>query len=164
MMQSSWVAIIRRVNAAVIIVSTVLMAAMVALVTANVFWRYVFADSLTWSSEMARYLMVWSTMLAAAVLVGRGEHLAVDLLERRLDPRQKRWLNVMISVLSLTFFAVVVVSGVMLVSGTIGQMAPSMEWLPMSAVFVILPLSALLMFVNCADRLRRELDAGEPAS
>jgi TRAP-type C4-dicarboxylate transport system permease small subunit len=146
------------------VVSALLMAAMAALATVNIVWRYVFADSLTWSAELTRYLMVWSSLLAAAVLVARGEHLAVDVLEHRLGPRQKRWLNVFIAVSSMTFFAVVVVSGVMVVTGTVGQMAPSMEWLPMSAVFVILPLSALLMFVNCADRLRRELDAEEPAS
>ena len=34
--------------------------------SAQVLWRYVFNDPIYWSEELARYLFVWLTFLAAA--------------------------------------------------------------------------------------------------
>ena len=133
---------------AVTAVSVALLAAMVALVALNVVMRYVLRDSLTWSSELARYLMVWSALLAAAVVAARGQHLAVDLLEWALPRRFDRWLRLVVGLLNMTFLAVMFISGFMLVVRTSGQVASSLEWLPISGVYAVIPASALLMFVG----------------
>jgi TRAP-type C4-dicarboxylate transport system permease small subunit len=150
--------------AAARMLSVLLLALMVAIVTLNVLTRYLLHVSLSWSAELARYCLVWSALLAAVGLVERGEHLTVDLLERRLGRRSRHRLAVLVALLSLTFFAVLIASGTMLVAGTIGQVASSIERLPMSVVYAIVPVAALLMFGGCAARLRRLLDCEEPGS
>lgn len=54
-----------------------------AVMAAQVVFRYVFSDSLIWSEEVARYALVWSSMVGAAVAYRQGAHVAVtDLLVR----------------------------------------------------------------------------------
>lgn len=137
-----------QLNRSVLAVSVLLLSVMVAIVALNVVSRYVCRVSLTWSAELARYCMVWSTMLAASVLAGRGQHLAVDLFARSLSDRMKRCRQRLVALLNMTFFAVMFISGIVLVARTSGQVASSMEWLPMNLVYAVIPVSALLMFVG----------------
>ena len=144
-----------RLNRFVTAVSVVLLTRMVGIVVLNVLTRYLLRVSLTWSSEMARYLMIWSALLAAAVLASRGQHLVVDLLERVLTERRQQGLRVLVKCLNATFFATMFVSGAMLVAGTSGQVAASMEWLPMNVVYAVIPASAVLLFVGAVAERRR---------
>jgi len=55
-----------------------------AVMAAQVVFRYVFSDSLMWSEEVARYALVWSSMVGAAVAYRQGGHVAVTDLVVRL--------------------------------------------------------------------------------
>ena len=51
---------------------------------AQVVARYVFSDSLIWSEEVARYALIWSSMVGAAVAYRQGAHVAVTDVVVRL--------------------------------------------------------------------------------
>lgn len=70
-----------------------LLAAMIALVFANVVLRYGFSSGIRQSVELARMWFVWVVMLGAAVALRRGEHLAVAEFSERLFPRAVPWLR-----------------------------------------------------------------------
>ena len=89
--------------------------------------------------------MVWAAFLGAVVLVHSGEHLAVDLLEKSLSGIPQKVLKLVIIVGSTIFFIVQTFYGVMLVYLTRGQVASSIRILPMNVVYVIIPLSGVLM-------------------
>lgn len=67
-----------------------LLAAMVAAITAvtfaQVFTRYVTADPLIWTEEVARYLFVWITLIGAAAGVRVHAHYGLDILRRYAPP------------------------------------------------------------------------------
>mgnify|MGYP001015709868 FL=1 len=65
----------------------VILAAMIALVFANVVLRYGFSSGIRQSVELARLWFVWIVMLGAAVVLRRGEHLAVAEFSEALMPR-----------------------------------------------------------------------------
>ena len=67
---------------AVCILTTVLLVVM----SAQVLWRYVFNDPIYWSEELARYLFVWLTFLAASMAFRDHKHMAVDLIQPFLGP------------------------------------------------------------------------------
>ena len=100
-----------RVNRLLIVMAVVFLVVTVAIVIANVVSRYVLHVSLTWSAELARYAMVWSALLAAAVLVNRQQHLSVDILQRYLRGRLQVAAQVITSIGSMTFFLILLVSG-----------------------------------------------------
>ena len=57
-----------------------------AVMAAQVVWRYVLGDSLVWSEEVARYALIWSSMIGAAVAYRQGGHVAITNLVDRLPP------------------------------------------------------------------------------
>lgn len=70
------------VAAATLTVALVVMAAQVVA-------RYFLSDSLIWSEEVARYALVWSSMIGAAVAYRQGAHVAVtDFVVRLPLPLQ----------------------------------------------------------------------------
>ncbi|NOH99615.1 TRAP transporter small permease [Vibrio kanaloae] len=86
------------------VIMAVILTCMVALVFTNVVLRYGFSSGLRPSVELSRLGLVWVVMLGAAVVLRRGEHLAVAEFSERLFPkavpalRRICWVIVLISV------------------------------------------------------------------
>jgi TRAP-type transport system small permease protein len=81
------------------------LATALVVMAAQVVYRYLLSDSLIWSEEVARYALVWSSMVGAAVAYRQGAHVAVtDLLVRFPAPLQRFVVRV-IHLLILAFAA-----------------------------------------------------------
>jgi len=52
----------------------------------QVFYRYVLSDSLAWSEELMRYLMIWTAYLCAGLAYSRGEMLGMRFLVDACPP------------------------------------------------------------------------------
>lgn len=125
----------------------------VVLLVVTVLWqvtsRYILASPSTFTSEVARILLIWLTLLGAAWVVGQRAHLAVDLLIDKLSPAKAMLLQGFIHFIIGAFaVAVLVVGGSNLVYTTLylGQMTTVLQ-IPMGYVYVALPLSGVLMLI-----------------
>jgi TRAP-type C4-dicarboxylate transport system permease small subunit len=67
------------------IVIVIMMAAMVAIVAAQVFLRYVLNDSIGWAEEVSRLTFVWLIFLAIPLGIKAGGHIGIELLTMRLS-------------------------------------------------------------------------------
>ena len=56
-----------------------LLALMMTVVVANVFFRYVLHHPLIWGDELASLAFIWMAMLGAAIAVDRHEHLRLTI-------------------------------------------------------------------------------------
>ena len=119
--------------------------------TVDVLWgvltRYAFGSQADWTEELARFLLVWIGILGAAYASGQRMHLAIDLLMPSLKPANQRKLFIFINVLIITFaLSVLVVGGFRLIyiTQTLGQLSAALR-LPMTIVYMVLPLSGLLV-------------------
>ena len=65
-------------------VAAATMTVALAVMAAQVVFRYFFSDSLIWSEEVARYALIWSSMIGAAVAYRQGAHVAVTDIVVRL--------------------------------------------------------------------------------
>ncbi len=65
----------------------VLLTAMVGILMAHIVFRYVLNNSLTWSEELLKILLVWFGMLSVAVLAARREHVAIVVF-KNLMPKK----------------------------------------------------------------------------
>ncbi|MFT4686985.1 MAG: TRAP-type C4-dicarboxylate transport system permease small subunit, partial [Neolewinella sp.] len=52
----------------------------------QVFGRYVLNQSFSFTEEFARFALIWLTILGAAYLNGRQEHLSMDYWLNKLSP------------------------------------------------------------------------------
>ncbi len=121
-----------------------LLAVMVLDVGVGVFGRYLIDIPVTWSEELARYLMIWAALLAVSCGVARREHVAVTALLDRLSKNQRRMLCAGIDMLGFAFFAFLCYFGVgMTVDGST-QYATIFE-MTMFIPFAAVPVSSALV-------------------
>lgn len=126
-------------------------AALLALQVAVVLWgvltRYLLGNQAGWTEELARFLLIWISLLGAAYAVARRSHIAIQLLPDRLPAVRRKRLYRLIDALVLCFaFAVLVVGGGYYVWLTfyLGQRAPSLK-VPVGVFYLAVPLSGILI-------------------
>lgn len=69
------------------------------------FTRYVMNNSLAWTEEIAANLLVVIVFIGSAMCVRLGRHIAVDLLYRLIPQPVVRVLEVIVDIISISFFA-----------------------------------------------------------
>ena len=147
----------------------VLMGISVVNVLWQVFTRFVLANPSSYTEELARYLLIWVGLLAAAYGVGTKSHLAIDLLPLRLEGRKRQWLEVVIQ-FSLAVFAlfVMVIGGIRLVSMTLYlEQTSAALAVPLGYVYLVLPIAGVIIVffsvVNLIEALKGSVGDGAMA-
>lgn len=130
-------------------VMAVLLSAMTLLVGVQVAGRFVIGYSIFWSDEVSRFLLIWISFLGMSIGTRRGAHPGIDSLVRGLSPRSGRVVLAFALILSLLFFAMMVLYGSVLVSQTWTQRSVALE-LRMGILYLAVPVSGLLMFLHVA--------------
>ncbi|WP_246002385.1 TRAP transporter small permease [Pacificibacter maritimus] len=134
------------------VIMALLLTAMIILVFANVVLRYGFSSSLRPSVELSRLGLVWLVMLGAAVVLRRGEHLAVAEFSEVLLPR-------LVPFLRRCVYVVVLVSVLMLFWGAFRQMNANwnnisqLTGLPSALLYLAGVISSILMTMIAAIRV-----------
>ncbi len=126
-----------------------LMTIMVIAVLWQVFSRYVMQSPSSVTEELARYLLIWIGILGAAYAAGQQEHLAINLLEEKLDKPKKKKLRILINILIIFFgFTVLIIGGsnLVYVNFLLGQSSAALE-IPLYIVYLVVPLSGILIIV-----------------
>lgn len=109
--------------------------------------RYLLSSPSSFTDELAGFLLMWVGLLGAAYVAGRSEHLAIDLLLQKTRPSRQKNLLVVIQVSILLFaLTVMVVGGSYLVYTRfiLGVKSAALE-LPLGYVYIVIPLSGLLI-------------------
>jgi len=73
-----------------------MMAVMSAVVLFGVFNRFIFKIPISWTEEIAKYLLIWISMLGSAVAVRIGAHVGVGLIVTKLKKSPRNivsWVN-----------------------------------------------------------------------
>jgi TRAP-type C4-dicarboxylate transport system permease small subunit len=120
---------------------------MAILVAVQVFFRYVLNQSLFWSEELARYLLVWLTFLGASCAYYRHAHPGVDILYNRLPPAFRKVCTLIIHLASIGLFAVMIVYGYQFAYFVRLQTTPALQ-LPKWLVLGIIPVSGGILMVH----------------
>ena len=123
-----------------------MLAVMVAAIGSQVFARYIFHQSLYWTEELGRHVMVWMIFLASVICVRRGHHLSITLLKERLKPDKQALMQLLGAIILAYFFYMMVVHGWLLAQKTMVQRSSALHY-PMGYVYAALPVSGLLMFI-----------------
>ena len=126
---------------------TVLMAAMVVVITAQVWYRFVLNDPLAWSEEAGRYLFVWISFMGAAAGVRYQVHLGIDLLRKILRPDAYRFVVVTVNLIIQVFLLVIIYWGFKILGVIKFQESPSMH-ISMLYPYMAVPVGSIFMLIN----------------
>lgn len=133
-----------RLNRAVELLCALILGVLVLDVGVGIFGRYVIELPVTWTEELARYLMIWAALLAVSSGVARREHVAVTALLDRLPSNRRRQVCAAIDLLAFAFFAFLCYFGIGMTEQGATQYATIFDmtmWLPFAAV----PVSSALV-------------------
>ena len=124
-----------------------LMAAMVVIIAAQVWYRFVFNDPLSWSEELGRYVFVWISFIGAAAGVRYQLHLGIDLLQKFVPPNIYRYVIIVVNLITQIFLLVIIFWGFKILGVIKFQTSPSMH-IPMIYPYLAVPVGCILMLIN----------------
>lgn len=125
----------------------VIMGVMVINVLWQVFTRFIVGTPSSFTDELARYLMIWLSILGAAYVSGRNMHVAIDVLPLRFSLTIQKTLKLIVYSLIIVFaFFAMVIGGLRLVYITyiLDQYSPALQ-MPLAVVYFAIPLSGVLI-------------------
>ncbi len=146
----------KSIDAIIRIALVLLMASLVLSVVWQVFTRYVLQSPSVFTDELARFLLIWVSLLGAAFYSGKNQHIRIDIVPRRLNPERRRKLEIFIKLLIILFVLCVPVIGggyLVYITSKYTQITPALR-IPMAWVYLIGPLSgALIIYYKISDIL-----------
>ena len=98
------------------------------------FTRYALNDSASWTEEIARYLLVATVFVGAAIGVAKNNHIQVDLLYRWLPRGAARVLATAVDLLRLAFCGAMVVYTGLMMQRMVGMQMTVVD-LPMNLLY-----------------------------
>ncbi|SDO35004.1 TRAP transporter small permease [Vreelandella arcis] len=69
------------------------------------FSRYVLGNSIAWTEEMARYLLVLVGFMGSTMAVRKGSHIAVEFFYRYMSGWLGRFMSTLVDLINIAFFA-----------------------------------------------------------
>ena len=136
-----------RVNWGVERVCVALLVILVLDVWLGVLARYVIPLPITFTEELARYLMIWMALLAVSSGVAYREHIGVEFIFSRLPAGVRRWLAVAFDVIGFAFFFVLFWYGIGFTEKGMSRIT-MIYAIPKGYAFAGVPLAA---FVACVQ-------------
>ena len=139
---------------------------MTAVGSYQIITRYFFNRPSTVSEELLTYSFTWMSLLASAYVFGKRDHMRTGFMADKLTGNFRKYLEVIIDLLSFSFAAVVMVyGGCSITKLTMIQTTASLR-VPMGYIYVMVPVSGILIMIfaamNAVEMFHHEFkEAGE---
>lgn len=124
----------------------------------GVIMRYVLNNPQAWVDEISKYLVVWGTLIGAAVALREGHHIQVDILYDRVPTIVKRTFNIFSNLLGIVFSVFFILFGSNLLNMYLELDQRSTDvGIPLWIVYLVLPISGLMLGYRFLDLLLANL-------
>ncbi|MBS3919252.1 MAG: TRAP transporter small permease [Deltaproteobacteria bacterium] len=130
----------------------VMMIVMTVTVIVQVFLRYVFSFSLSWSEEVARYLMIWVAFLGGSLALKKGLHIGVEVLLVRIGSRTRRWVSILSKMFVLIFLIYLTIGGIKITWAVRDQSSPALLF-SMAYAYLSAPVGGFFMALQTIHSL-----------
>ena len=136
---------------------TVLLAVFTVVTIMQVFYRFVLRLALPWGDEVVRGAFVWAIFLGSATAVRNGTHLCMDLLTDKLQAGMAKVARIVVLAIIFATSALFMYASYDFVLRSTILSHVVLTWLPMNAVKIAMPISAVLMMIYAVELIVREL-------
>jgi TRAP-type C4-dicarboxylate transport system permease small subunit len=118
------------------------------------FTRYVLNDSIAWTEEIARYLLMAVGFIGSAMAARRGSHIAIEMFPMALPPRARRIWFLAVGLVSVVFFALLTWLALQITDVMQYQPMVVIDW-PLSIVYGAVTFGLALTTLRFAIFVRR---------
>lgn len=130
--------------------------------------RFTFNFAMPWSEELVKFLVMWMTMIGAALGVGRNEHVGIDVFVERFPKKLQFGIGQFMNLTGMAFSVVFCYIGYLMVIKQYTQQSTALE-ISMGIVYACVVVGAILMFVEFTYKLivgfkslkKKEIEGGE---
>lgn len=147
-----------------------LLVILMSVMVVNVLWqvgsRFILKSPSSFTDELARFLLIWISLMGASYVTGKRLHLAIDILPSKLHGKKQRNLSILINVLVAAFALLAMVWGgvkLVYITLTLNQTSAALN-VPLGYVYVVLPLSGLIIayysLVNLTEKREEPEEIG----
>lgn len=137
-------------------IGAIALSLIVMLIGANVFFRFVLSQPITWSEEISLALFVWLTFVGISAVMKRNEHVGIDYFVRKLPKGAFMWVQRFRLFLLLAVTGVVFVYwGAKLAIDTHWKVTPVLG-VPFRLIYMALPVGGILVLYHLVSVLLRK--------
>ena len=141
---------------------TCLLVSLMVLNTAlGVFCRFVLNNSLSWTDELGRYMMIWVGFFGCYFAARDGSHVGIEMFVNRFGPGARRAFAVVSRLVVIAFLTVVLAKSEEQLGLLAIQRSSALE-LPMALPYSAVTVGIFLMLIENLAHLARLLLAPEP--
>jgi TRAP-type C4-dicarboxylate transport system permease small subunit len=141
--------------------------AMLAIASAQVFFRYVINLSISWSQDLLTYMLIWSVFIGISLAVKKRKHIKVELAFVILPEKQQFYLKIFSNLVFMAFcgifsyYSMIKVYKLIFVNPQISESTGLSMWMIQIAVpigFILsiyrLVIDTRMLFKERADEIR----------
>ncbi len=142
-----------------------IMAVSVLNVLWQVFTRFILRNPSSFTEELARYLLIWVGLLGASYASGKKMHLAITVVLEGLKGKSRLGAELIIQACVFAFSLLVMVVGgfrLAAMTFTLNQISAALR-IPLGYVYLVIPLSGLLIMFYAAAAVLETLQKGREA-
>lgn len=132
------------VNKAVSYVGMAIFIVLIAACVAQVFFRFILNNSLSWSEELARFSFIWMHMLGASLLIQGSEHAAVTAVLDLLKGGVRKAVDILIELIIFFDGAVMLYAGIKLAYSSRANLSTAMS-VPMWCINSSVAMAGILL-------------------
>ena len=133
-----------------------LVGAIVVIVSLGVFFRFVLNNSLPWTEEVAKFVMVWMAFVGSPIVLRQGGHIAIDFVPNLLPRVLQQLLVLVVHAAVMTVLAVLVIQGWALAVNALPQVATTVP-VSLFYIFLAVPIGCAIMLTVSLEQLLRTL-------
>ena len=114
--------------------------------------RYLLNSSLSWSEEFQKFAHIWIICLTIPVAYKNSAHLGMDIIVKRLSPKNRYRFNQLVNFLWLSFGAILSVHSIKLIKVAAGQLSPGLG-ISMGWVYAGLLIGNIYLIITAIQKL-----------
>ncbi len=139
-------------NRFLLLAAALLLAIAVSMTFYQVVTRFVLTDPSPWSELAARALIIWSVFLAMAVVIRRGDLIAIDMVFNFFPAIKRFWLRCWVLLWIFAFLLILLYFGIEITIRVYHQSVSLLD-VSMSWLYLAIPVGAGLSLISLFFRL-----------
>lgn len=139
------------------------MVILTVIVFIDVVLRYIFNQGFAWTQEVATLMLVWFSLIGMGIGVLEKIHISIEMFTAKLPAKVISVLDSINHLLIAAFGGAMIYYGIIIMNMTKKSTMPATK-LPSAVLYVILPLSGLLVLLNAllvAAKKEKMVSTGE---
>ena len=141
-----------------------LLVAMTLTVFSQVIARYIFEAPLSWSEELARFILIWLSMLSAAYAFKTKSHFALTILVSKLPDKHQKITSFCVHIIVAIFFLLICYYSIIFVNSVNGHVAPALQismQIPYSSIIVASGLISIFSMLSAVKTIPKKIKSIE---